>query len=92
MRLLSISYWSGKDRKDALVLLIGIDGHGRLIGLRSDKLSNADIKKLRDGMDELNSMEPSQLAEHLSQSLASYKKALVEMKRGRYEIVMEYDF
>lgn len=90
MRLVSINYWAGKGKREVLILLIGVDERGQLIGLRSDKLSNADVKKLKDKMDKLDGMEPDEIKEYLAQLLPSYKKALVEMKKGRYEVMMEH--
>ena len=90
MRLISISYCVGKGKEVALVLLIGIDERGQLIGLRSDRLSNADIKKIKDQIGALSVMEPDQLQEHLSSTIQTYQKALVKMKNGRYKVLMEH--
>jgi hypothetical protein len=90
MRLLSINYWAGKDKKNALVLSVGQDKLGNLLCLKSEKVTGADITKIRDNLEKLNRMETGELASWLNAALNSYKNAFVTMRKGRYEIVSEY--
>ena len=90
MRLLNINYWAGKKQKPTLVLLLREDQSGQLIGLRSDKLKDSDIKKIRDSIGKLDVMDQDELEEWLIAEISSYKSALVKLKEGRYSVVEEH--
>jgi lipoate-protein ligase A len=90
MRLLNINYWAGKKQEPTLILLINIDDHGQLIGLRSDKLKDSDIKKIRDNIAKLNAMDPDELEEWLKTALSSFSAAVVRMKDKRYSVMEEH--
>jgi hypothetical protein len=89
MRLLNIEYWAGKNKKPSVVLAVGVGKDGQLICLRSDKLSDSCVKKIRDNAAKLNSMDQGVLSEWLKLHLASYGVALTELKSGRYSIIEE---
>ena len=90
MRLVNVQYWSGKKQTVTLILLIEIDDHGQLVGLRSDKMSGTDIKAVMDRLTKLSTMGSDKLKKYLSQIVPSYSSALTTMKKGRYKVIMEH--
>ena len=91
MRLMAINYYAGKVIKSTLILPIEIDKMGNLVGLRSDKLGNMDVKRVKDSLKDLSEMSVDERKEMLKFMLPSYNSALVEIKNGRYKIIEEFD-
>ena len=89
MRLLHVEYWTGKKKTPILVVLIEITRDNRLIGLRSDKLSNADVKKIRDNTEKLKKKSQGELRSWMRQNV-TYSKSVIDLKPGRYNIIKEY--
>lgn len=90
MRLVNVQYWSGKSKKESLILLIEIDEHGQLVGLRSDKMGNTDIQTVLARLAKLNKMDADKVKGYLDQIVPSYNSALTTLKKGRYEIIQEH--
>ena len=90
MRLVNVQYWSGKSKKESLILLIEIDEHGQLVGLRSDKMGNTDIQTVLARLAKLNKMDADKVKGYLDQIVPSYSSALTTLKKGRYEIIQEH--
>jgi hypothetical protein len=81
----------GKDRKSMLVFPMGISRADELVGLRSDKLSDSDIKKLKENAHTIGKMNLEEAQEFLKFTLSSYHESLVEMKKNRYTIISEHE-
>jgi hypothetical protein len=90
LRLAHVEYYSGKSKKPSLIFLLDIDGNGQLVGLKSDKLLDSDVKKIRQHKDDLISMGQADLRGWLSKNLQQYNNALCKLKRGRYNIIESY--
>ncbi len=90
MRLLSVQYWVGKSKDSALIVPIEVGNNGSLVGLKSSKLNDNDIKRIRNKISELGSMSPKEMTNWLDKNVPSYRSALVTLKKGRYEIQKEY--
>jgi len=90
MRLMNINYWAGKKQEPTLILLLRVDQNGQMVGLRSDKLKDSDIKKIRDNIGNIDAMDPDELEEWLKAEIASYTSALVKLKKDRYSVVEEH--
>lgn len=86
---MAIYYWAGDAQRAALVVPIGVDEKGTLVCLKSDKLSDSDVKKLKAMT--FGDMDLDEIREHLSTSLQTYKQAIAEYKNGRYQTLKEYD-
>ena len=90
MRLVNVQYWSGKSKKESLILLIEVDKHGQLVGLKSDKMGNTDIQAVLAQLAKLNKMDIEKMKAYLNQIVPSYSSALTTLKKGRYEIIGEH--
>lgn len=90
MRLVHIHYWAGKAKKDAVVLPVKNDSEGNLVCLKSDKLLNTDIAKLRSNSRQITKMDGDEFEQWVNVHLSSCRLALTVMKKGRYEIVQEF--
>jgi len=91
MRLVNVQYWAGKNKKSVLLLLLEIDASGQLIGLKSKKLSATDINKIARESAALMAMGREDMQKYLEQTIPSYRSALTTMKKGRYQIIEEFE-
>ena len=85
-----INYWSGKTKKDAVVLPIKTTNSGDMVCLMSEKLAVSDVKKLKASAIKIAKMDGDEFEHWLKMHLPSTQSAIKTMKRGRYEIVQEY--
>ena len=66
------------------------DGNGQLVGLKSEKLLDSDVKKIHKNKDSLISMDQVDLRGWLSRNLQEYNNALCKLKKVRYSIIESY--
>jgi len=90
MQLTHINYWSGKIQKSVIVLSIGIQG-GKLIGLKSDKLADNDIKLIRANYQSLCTMDGTEAKQWLSKNIPRFDDAYCELVKGRYKIMESFN-
>jgi len=90
MRLLDVQYWAGKSKDNALIVPIEIGKNGSLVGLKSSKLNDNDIKRIKNKIGDLKDMSSKEMTNWLDKNVPSYRSALVTLKKGRYEIQKEY--
>jgi hypothetical protein len=87
----NVQYLAGKNKKEVLLVLLEIDASGALIGLKSNKLSNTDIKKISKESPTLMAMDVEGVKKYLEQIVPSYRSALTTLRKGRWQIIQEFE-
>lgn len=90
LQLVHVEYWAGKKKQPSVMFMVGTDESGQFVGLKSEKLLDPDIKKIRQHKDTLVDMNSTELHGWLGKNLQGYHNALCKLKKGRYNIIESF--